>query len=242
MSDWRERYKKPPWEVSRHGASIGGVVRDAATKMPIAGALVAIVAGPLDFEARLAAQAALPDADRRTEQLCWRLTDAAGRFVFLDLPPTGDLAESYRLRVSIPGQRKIYAEQTLDQLKVAAPGELSETPTYQPLDIVLQPTAIKGIVTRSDTHEAVIGARVRLAGAAREAWTRDKDDREQPRWIKGSYELSMLEAGTWTVEASIIEEGADSASGPKLQAFHGREDIDVAAGEIATVDIELRPV
>jgi len=85
-----------------HRLAVGGLVRDAATGQPLAGAAVAITAGPEKFQERLralairhgAAWTALPERPDRARAA------ADGSYRFIDLPDG-----SYQLRVEVPGGR-----------------------------------------------------------------------------------------------------------------------------------------
>lgn len=212
MVYWSEHYTGRPWEVSRRGVSIAGVVSDALSHTPIAGALVEIVAGPAVFDALLDSVAANPARRFSREGFVCQRSRADGRYYVLDLPDG-----AYDLRVSAPLPSSRYGTLIVRNIHVTAPRTLDESRTPALVNVALSPTRIRGRVTRDDNARPVAGAKVRLRGDLQAALTDDD----------GQYLLSGLVAGEPTIEVTA-----------KNLVTTTRK-ISLSAGQEQTVDVVL---
>jgi len=149
-----------------HRAALVGRVIDGLAQTPLAGVEVAITSGPPAWIAHVAALREGQPAARPGR--C--VSDAAGWFRWLDLPPG-----AYALSAAIPGSR--YAAATGTATVVAARAAATE--------LALAPTAVSGIVVAGAPAVPLAMARVRFA---------DSDDTTYTA-ADGSFTLSPVEAG-----------------------------------------------
>jgi hypothetical protein len=162
----------------RHDVAIAGAVTDAASGKPLAGATVTVESGPAAWTKWLAMQqiaagAAWDTMALRPDRL---VTDAAGRFLLIDLP-TG----AYRVRARAPGAPTRYGTAAASpRVAAGADGRLA----LATADIALQPTRVRGSVTAGGKPVAM--AEVVVVGSREATWTD----------AGGAYELRALETGT----------------------------------------------
>lgn len=150
-----------------HRAALGGRALDGLKGTPLRGAVVTIESGPPAWTARR--DALRSGQPRRQPERC--VTDAIGRFRYLDLPPG-----AYALRAVLPDTR--YA---------AATGTATVTTGgVAILDLALAPTTLTGVVEASAPAGPLAMARVRVVNSGEVAYT----------FADGSYTLSPLEPGT----------------------------------------------
>jgi hypothetical protein len=200
--------------------AFAGYVSDAATGAPIAGALVAIGAGPPDFETRRAVLAALPGWASAAERLDRAITRADGRFVFVNLPDG-----AYTLAVSAPRQPGRYAPATASATagQASAPVAVALTPPATPPpppppSPSTQTARIVGRVVKHSSRRPVAGALVRVSGTDLAART-DAD---------GRYAIEGAPLGSRTVEVGA--EPFDLA----------RRHVHLEAGEQRRLHVHLR--
>lgn len=207
-----------------HSASIAGCVREQPPagglralhgELRVAGALVEIVAGPPEFEALRAAQAAAQAAGARLRRpRCDRAySQADGIYLFTDLPP-GD----YRLRVSAPkyGTRfgSVESAQPIAVLPPPAPGGRWQAAAF---DVLLPSTRVRGVVRRADTDAAVGMATVRVRGEAAAVRT-DGDGRfELHRLPAGRITLDIAAAGMFAVQQTFTVAAGEEAVIPDIR-------------------------
>lgn len=167
---------RPKIEIRRR-VKIAGVVTDARTGLPLAGAAIAVTDAPAPFKAKQAALDALPARFQPRDRPDRATSRSDGAFYFLDLP-----AGDYRLEVRPPAPAGRYGVVAGKAAKVAADGAAR-------VDLALTPTVIAGRVEHKTTHEPIGGAWVSVRGDTRRVTTRADDDR------KGGYELTHVLGG-----------------------------------------------
>lgn len=188
--------------------AIAGYVDDAQTGAPIAGALVAISAGPPAFEALRAVLSSLPGWASAADRLDRTSTRVDGRFVFVNLPDG-----SYTLAVSAPCQPGRYATGTaaatagqastpvVVTLMPPGPAAPASTPPEPatPRDAPPPPpppspetARIVGRVVRRSNRKPLAGALVQVRGTDRSAHTA----------ADGSYAIEGVVLGSTPVEIS----------------------------------------
>jgi Carboxypeptidase regulatory-like domain len=191
--------------------AITGIVRDALTGRPLAGARVE-VAGSARFDAWLGARA-LPhgdDWDGMQERDDRALTGPEGRFLLVDLPPG-----RYTVVASLPdaGTRYGTASGTASVLREAAG---SDVPS---VDLELAPTTIAGTVKGPAGSGAIALARVTVDGSSESTLTD----------TSGEYVLAALETGPRTVR--VAARGHEPASrAVKIATPGSRKRVDLKLG------------
>jgi hypothetical protein len=212
-------------QIVRRAASITGVVLDAVTKAPIAGALVAIAGDTAGFKAMLDALAAELGWSDQVARPDRRLTAPDGLYYFVNLP-----AGSYDLQISVPRMGTRYGSFARSGVQVlaAAPGA---APAWPPCPVtLLQPTCVTGLVSSAASKAPIAGAQVWLRGDTNVALTN----------TDGTYALTGLVVGApgpgsattpGTVTVEVSAGGFQSASLPAI----------LAAGQAQTVNAALEP-
>lgn len=200
--------------IVRRTVAVAGRVTDALTGQPLARAIVEVTGGPPEFGAKLAVLAADPAWAQRAERLDRRVARADGWYALSDLPPG-----TYTLRVSAPHLGTRYQPAALlDNVVIAAPPGPNERASPVFAHVVLQPTRVKGRVTRNG-GQAVAGAKVRLRG----------DTTVVPTDDEGRFLLSGIVAGKPTIEITA----------KNFQPFS--QTLTLNAGQELTVDTVLNP-
>jgi hypothetical protein len=190
--------------------AITGIVRDAVTGRPLAGARVE-VAGSARFDAWLGTRA-LPhgdDWDGMQERDDRALTGPEGRFLLVDLPPG-----RYTVVASLPdaGTRYGTASGTASVPREAG----SDVPS---VDLELAPTTIAGTVKGPAGSAAIALARVTVDGSSESTLTD----------TSGEYVLAALETGSRTVR--VAARGHESASrAVKIATPGSRKRVDLRLG------------
>ena len=198
-------------EEVRHQAAIAGRVTDVQTGRTVAGAVVAVTAGPAAFADALGlAEISFgPAWASMAERLDRTLTHADGHFHFLDLPDG-----QYTLVASLPDWGSRYATAQANVVVArGADGRVSLALT----DLALPATAIAGQVTATDSTPVVLAA-VSVQGSGERVYSDGQ----------GRYRLVGLEAGTRTLVVSA--QGFQSAT----QAVQLAQ-----AGAVQTVNVAL---
>jgi hypothetical protein len=211
--------------------AIAGYVDDAQTGAPIAGAVVAISAGPPAFESLRAVLSSLPGWASAADRLDRTSTRVDGRFVFVNLPDG-----SYTLAVSAPCQPGRYATGTAAATagQASAPVVVALTPPgpaapasappepATPRDAPPPPSPetarIVGRVVRRSNRKPVAGALVQVRGTDRSAHTA----------ADGSYAIEGVGLGSTPVEISAE------------QFELARRQIHLEAGEQRRLHVHLR--
>jgi hypothetical protein len=160
--------------------AIVGMVRDAVTGRPLAGARVELAAAAR-FEKWLQARA-VPhgaDWDQMDERPDRVLSAADGRFLFVDLP-----AGRYSLVATLPDGGTRYGAAH------AGARVSTETPEVSSVDLALPPTTLTGTV-RGPGSAPVSLARVTVEGSGESTLTDDS----------GAFTLTGLETGARSVRA-----------------------------------------
>lgn len=172
------------WHVVRHQVAIAGWVTDGETQKPIAGAVVTIESMTAKFKSTLELKS-MQHGDRwktMTERPDRTTTAPDGHFRFLDLPDG-----KYALGASLPRAGKRYGpgqgEATVSRdhtgrLRMAA------------VNIMLQPTTVKGKVTATGQKTGVVMAEVRVKGSGERTFSD----------VKGEYVLAGIEPGKRIVQ------------------------------------------
>jgi protocatechuate 3,4-dioxygenase beta subunit len=200
--------------IVRRTVAVAGRVTDALTGQPLAGAIVEVTGGPPEFVTKRAALAADPAWAQRAERLDRRVTRPDGWYALSDLPPG-----TYTLQVSVPHLGTRYqAAALLNNIAIAAPPGPNEPANPVFVHVALQPTRVKGRVTRNG-GQGVAGAKVRLRG----------DTTVVPTDDDGRFVLSRIVAGKPTIEITA----------KNFQPFS--QTLTLNAGQELTVDTVLNP-
>jgi len=180
-------------EIVRHQVAIAGRVTDAQTGKSISGAQVDITAGPSR------------DRSRTAED---------GHFHFLDLPDG-----KYVLNASLPGLGERYGTA---EVQAEVSRDAQENIKIAAADMALQPTTVKGRVTRGGATQAipVVVAEVRIKGSGERTFSDGQ----------GNYLLTSLQPGKRTVQ--VYAQGCQPAS--KTAELND-------AGSVQTLDFTLTP-
>ena len=193
-----------PSPTPANPGAISGVVIDAITQKPIAGAIVrlgAVFTGPINFASQ-------------PPRIPGQLTDDQGRFIFTDVPAN----TGYEIAATKIG----YFDGVYGIASTAATGgrggttarrvSLSEGQWFKDARIELgKPGAISGVVT-DETNEPLVGVRVRLyseffmGGVRRIAITAiaTTDDR-------GRYRFASLRPGRFVVAVSSVQDAVPAS-------------------------------
>lgn len=146
----------------RHTVSIAGRVNDRGSGLPIAGAVLELVAGPPAFLSTVAVRSRDPLWVRRKERLNRTVSRADGLFYFLDLPDGGP----YRIEVTVPHRSARYGRQRhKEEIDVPpAPQSPADPIQHRWVDVVLTSTGVSGrVVTMSNgAKEPVAQAEVSI--------------------------------------------------------------------------------
>jgi hypothetical protein len=194
--------------------SIAGRVTDEVSGAAIAGATIEVVDGPPAFEKKRQTLANDPEWERKAERLDRTTSHSDGIFFLSKLPPG-----MYRLRVTPPPPSSRYETVETRQIEVAETRDERGRIQLDPADVALSPTRIHGQVTRGDSGDAVVGARVRLVGDYRVVRTDSQ----------GRYALTDLVASSPTLEVSAV------------QFKPVRREVSLQAGQNLNVDVVLEP-
>ena len=216
----------PPTSTAPKTGAISGVVNDAATHRPIAGALVSL---------RL-------DGGGLQAQMTRQMTDALGRYVFQELGAGA--------RYSVIVTKFGYLDGNYGQATILAPGvkfALAHAEWRQNVDVLLfKPGAISGTVL-DEAGEPVVGAYVRvlaqqlvsgearlLAGAA--AQTDDRGDYRIPGLPPGKYLIDVPSVQS-TVPASTPVSSLGTTISPEERL--NRQVMGFSIGTSSRVDAPL---
>ena len=172
MPNAPKAYDSPHWTVIRQRASMAGVVSDAISGEPIAGAMVEILSGP-----RMGAQTSRGD----------------GSYVFIGLP-----AGTYNLRASFTRMGDRYGMSNVATVKISNTQDNQGSWAASLQQLPLPPTRIHGTVQgkQSDgTTAPVAGVKVSLRGSSDSTVT-DGDGRYALNAIQaGSRTVEIMAAG-----------------------------------------------
>lgn len=198
-------------KVVRRQVTIAGQVADAQSALAIAGAFVEITAAPAAFTTWLTYRALSYGSDWAglSERPDRTQSKPDGHFHFLDLPDG-----AYTLTAHLAGSGSRYGT-------VQAAATVSHNPDgsvlLSPVKLLVQPTALTGLVKKSGA--AVAMAEVRIKGTGEFTYTDDT----------GRYLLAGVEAGARTLLASA--QGCQP----------GSQNVTALAGAVVALDFAMVP-